>query len=175
MCKTCKRSELARILDLSERRVTDLVHLGKIPRPNGAGYDLPACVRGYVKFLRSKEASLTDERARLTSAQATLAELKLRVQEGDLLEAGSIQHHWMNLLATFRVRMLIIPRKFGVHFSQETNPVIIETALDEEIRQALRELAAYDAKQSGPAHSAGRATRRADRRAAAEADCQPVG
>ena len=175
IAKTCKRAELARILDLSERRVTELVKLGQIPKPNGAGYDLPASVRGYIRFLRSKHGSLTDERARLTKAQASLMELKLRAQEGELLEAGLIQDHWMNLLATFRIRMLTIPRKFATHFSQETDPITIETLLDEEIRQALKELAAYDAKQSPPENTAGRATRRTDRRAAPEADRQSVG
>ena len=146
--KNCKRPELARILDLSQRRVTDLVKLGLIPRPNGAGYDLATCVRGYIRFLRSKSGNLTDERARLTKAQATMMEVKLRAHEGELLDAGLIEQNWGNLLATFRTRLLTLPRKFGSHFSQETNAVVIETLLDDAIRQALQELAEYGRKRS---------------------------
>ncbi len=146
--KNCKRTELATLLDLSVRRITDLVKLRIIPKPNGAGYDLVGAVKGYVTFLHSNHGTLTDERARLTKAQATLMELKLRAQEGELLEAGLIEQSWANLLAAFRTRMLTLPRKFGTHFSQETNAVVIETLLDDEIRQALEELAEYGRKHS---------------------------
>lgn len=89
--------EVAAHLDLSDRQVRTLVTDGVLPASKGAGgLDIDACRLAYIRYLRGKksgqvrpevpalsegldpdaEAKLTQERLRLTSAQAEGQELK---------------------------------------------------------------------------------------------------
>ena len=89
--------EVAAHLDLSDRQVRTLVTDGALPASEGAGgLDLDACRLAYIRYLRGMnsgqvrpevpalsegldpdaEAKLTQERLRLTSAQAEGQELK---------------------------------------------------------------------------------------------------
>lgn len=89
--------EVAAHLDLSDRQVRTLVTDGVLPASKGAGgLDLDACRLAYIRYLRGMksgqvrpevptlsegldpdaEAKLTQERLRLTSAQAEGQELK---------------------------------------------------------------------------------------------------
>jgi hypothetical protein len=73
---------VARLLDLSERRIQQLSREGVIPKAERGQYDLVAAVRGYVAYLRDlavrAQAGAPDfgvERARLIKAKADLAEM----------------------------------------------------------------------------------------------------
>ena len=78
---------IARLLDLTERRVQQLAQDGVIPPaartgPERGRYDLVSAVRGYVRYLReqatrspSGSADFGVERARLVKAKADLAEM----------------------------------------------------------------------------------------------------
>lgn len=90
--------EVAAHLDLSDRQVRNLLADGVLPGSKGAGgLDVDACRMAYIRYLRGlssgqvrretpevagddidplAEAKLTQERLRLTSAQADTAELK---------------------------------------------------------------------------------------------------
>ena len=74
---------IARLLDLSERRIQQLSREGVIPKAERGQYDLVAAVRGYVAYLRDlavrAQAGAPDfgaERARLIKAKADLAEME---------------------------------------------------------------------------------------------------
>lgn len=92
--------EVARHIDLSDRQVRTLVTDGVLPASKGAGgLDLDACRLAYIRYLRGMgsgqvrpevnpdmgmvdpqlEAKLTQERLRLTAAQAEGQELKNEV------------------------------------------------------------------------------------------------
>ena len=45
---------IAKLLDLSERRVQQLSREGVIPKATRGQYDLVGSVRGYVRYLRSR-------------------------------------------------------------------------------------------------------------------------
>ena len=73
---------IAKLLDLSERRVQQLSREGVIPKATRGQYDLIGSVRGYVRYLRdqavSAQAGAPDyavERARFIRARADLAEM----------------------------------------------------------------------------------------------------
>jgi len=74
---------IARLLDLSERRVQQLVRDGVIPKAERGRYELVGAVRGYVRYLRdlvlkseTGGADYASERARLVKARADLAEME---------------------------------------------------------------------------------------------------
>ena len=83
---------IARLLDLSERRVQQLSREGVIPKAERGRYDLVGAVRGYVAYLRDlavkAQAGAPDfgvERARLIKAKADLAEMEADGRRGELL------------------------------------------------------------------------------------------
>jgi hypothetical protein len=45
---------IAKLLDLSERRIQQLGREGVIPKPERGQYDLVGAVRGYVNYLREQ-------------------------------------------------------------------------------------------------------------------------
>ena len=72
---------IARLLDLSERRVQQLSREGVIPKAERGQYDLIGSVRGYVRYLRDQvlkaQAGAPDyaaERARFRGAISSLGD-----------------------------------------------------------------------------------------------------
>ena len=70
-------STIAKLFNLTERRVQQLASDGVIPKADRGKYDLVACVRGYIGFLQDRafgkeviHADAHQERARLLRAQA---------------------------------------------------------------------------------------------------------
>ena len=88
---------IAKLLDLTERRVQQLSREGVVPKAERGQYDLVGAVRGYVAYLRDlavrAQAGAPDfgaERARLIKAKADLAEMDASGRRGELLPATSI-------------------------------------------------------------------------------------
>ena len=86
---------IARLLDLSERRVQQLSREGVIPKAERGQYDLVGSVRGYVRYLRDQalkaQAGAPDyaaERARFIRARADLAEMEAEEKRRALIAAG---------------------------------------------------------------------------------------
>jgi phage terminase Nu1 subunit (DNA packaging protein) len=84
-------------------------------------------------------AKATEQRARLASAQADLAELKAAEKWGELLDAAKVQHKWGGVLRAVRASVLAVPSRVGARL-----PHLDATdldAIDREVRAALTEIA----------------------------------
>ena len=89
-------STIAKLFNLTERRVQQLAKDGVIPKANKGKYELVACVQGYIHYLQEramgKDSAPQDtytERARLLKAQADKTELEVGTLKGNLLQIGS--------------------------------------------------------------------------------------
>lgn len=91
---------LAKLFDLTDRRIHQLAKMEVIPKPVNKRYDLIASVRGYVKFLRKSVADqgsgssnepLKKSRIALLETQRKKAELDLAVRAGELVPIDSMQ------------------------------------------------------------------------------------
>jgi phage terminase Nu1 subunit (DNA packaging protein) len=125
---------IARLLDLTERRVQQLSREGVIPKAERGAYDLVGAVRGYVAYLRAAavraQGGAPDfglERARLIRAKADLAEM----------EAG-----WTAVLARLRARLLVLPDRLAPLCFEETTIAGVRDQIRKAVREALDELAA---------------------------------
>ncbi len=85
---------IAKLLDLSERRVQQLSREGVIPKAERGQYDLIGSVRGYVRYLRDQalksQAGAPDymaERARFIRARADIAEMEAQEKRLSLIAA----------------------------------------------------------------------------------------
>lgn len=142
---------IARLLDLSERRIQQLSREGVIPKAERGQYDLIGSVRGYVRYLRDQalraQAGAPDyaaERARFIRARADLAEMEAEEKRRSLIAADEIEAAWIAVLALLRTRLLALPDRLAPHaFDQPTvgdTRNLIRTA----IREVLDDLAEPD-------------------------------
>jgi phage terminase Nu1 subunit (DNA packaging protein) len=143
---------IARLLDLTERRVQQLAREGIIPPAARSGdergrYDLVGAVRGYVHYLREQvvrsQAGTTDfgaERARLVKAKADLAEMDAGARRSDLLPAGEVEEAWIAVLARLRARLLVLPDRLAPLVYEETTIAGARASIRETIAEALTEL-----------------------------------
>jgi len=143
---------IARLLDLTERRVQQLAHDGVIPPAARTGaergrYDLVGAVRGYVRYLRDQATSsqsgiadLGTERARLVKAKADLAEMDAGSRRGDLLPAAEVEEAWIAVLARLRARLLVLPDRLAPLVHEETTIAGARASIRGIITEALAEL-----------------------------------
>ncbi|EAQ47266.1 hypothetical protein MED193_18774 [Roseobacter sp. MED193] len=135
-------SVIARLLDLSERRVQQLSREGVIPKAKRGQYDLIGSVRGYVRYLRDQatkaQAGAPDyaaERARFIRARADLAEMEAEEKRRALIAAEQIEAAWIAVLALLRTRLLALPDRLAPQaFDQPTvgdTRTLIRTAICE--------------------------------------------
>jgi phage terminase Nu1 subunit (DNA packaging protein) len=134
---------IAKLLDLSERRVQQLSREGVIPKAERGQYDLIGSVRGYVRYLRDQavkaQAGAPDymaERARFIRARADLAEMDAQEKRRSLIAADQIEGAWIAVLALLRTRLLGLPDRLAPQAFEQ--PTVGETR--NLIRAAIREV-----------------------------------
>ncbi|WP_374349184.1 hypothetical protein [Chitinimonas sp.] len=84
---------LGKLLDLTPRRIQQLVKEGVLPRPIERGqYEVVACVRTYVRHLSTLRYAESDDlqaqRTRLVKAQADRAERENAIAAGNLIDVA---------------------------------------------------------------------------------------
>jgi phage terminase Nu1 subunit (DNA packaging protein) len=151
---------IARLLDLTERRVQQLSREGVIPKAERGEYDLVGAVRGYVAYLRDlavrAQAGAPDfaaERARLIRARADLAEMEAEGRRGDLLPAEAVEAAWTAVLARLRSRLLVLPDRLAPLCFEETTIAGVRDQIRKAVREALDELAATPVVAADPGGS----------------------
>ena len=144
---------IAKLLDLSERRVQQLSREGVIPKATRGQYDLIGSVRGYVRYLRDQAAKAqagapdyASERARFVRARADLAEMEAEEKRGGVIAAGDVEAAWIAVLARLRTRLLALPDRLAPQLHAEAAPAGVRDVLRAAIREALEELASQDVR-----------------------------
>ena len=143
---------IARLLDLTERRVQQLTREGVIPRTERGRYELVPAVRGYIRYLRDRSvgrdgATIPDiaaERARLTREQADRAAMENAKARGELVLAPTVQKALERTFTAFKARIEAIPRKAVPRLKGVTGDAAREKVLRELNREALSELCNFD-------------------------------
>lgn len=143
---------IARVLDITERRVRQLKDQGVIKEYNGTPglYDLVPTVHAYVNYLRQRNPESEEnidyntERAKLIKAKRLNEEYDLRVKEGDLHSSADIEAAMVSMLITFKSRLMAIPSKLSPILSKKTDKAEIHRILKDSVDEALNELADFD-------------------------------
>jgi phage terminase Nu1 subunit (DNA packaging protein) len=140
---------IARLLDLTERRIQQLGREGIIPKPERGQYDLVGAVRGYVHYLREQAgrnaggtADFGTERVRLIKAKADLAEMEAAQMRGDLVAAMEVEQAWTDILALLKARLLILPDRLAPLVHEEATVPAARNLIRKAIVETLTELAA---------------------------------
>ncbi|MDE3037360.1 MAG: protoporphyrinogen oxidase [Pseudomonadota bacterium] len=146
---------LAKLFNLTERRVQHLSRDNVIPKAEKGRYDLIACVQGYIKYLQDRATGRGDiepqdtyaERARLLKAQADKTELEVKAMNGQLLATEQVELLWSGLVASFRSRLLALPVRCAQMVMSLKTYTEIEGCLRAQVFEALSELSRYDPEQ----------------------------
>ena len=143
---------LARILDLTERRVRQLKDQNIISEYKGAPglYELVPTIHAYINYLRKRNPDGTEnidyntERALFMRAKRRDIELDVGVKEGDLHATADIERVMTGMLVNFKSRLMAMPAKLSPVLAKKTSKVEIHRILKDSVDEALCELADFD-------------------------------
>lgn len=106
---------VAQALELTPRRVQQLVKEGWLPREETGRYDLADCLTGYASYLEEVEGrkgvggAIDRARARKFTAQAEIREINLAVEAGELVEGEEARASRGKRLTAVRANLLNLP------------------------------------------------------------------
>ena len=157
MPKTATHSldTISKLLDLTPRRVQQLSKEGVIPKAERGRYELVPAVRGYISYLKERSInpgviSFDEVRARKTAAEAEMAELELLEKKEQLVPMTDIVDTWLDMVSACRSKMLSMPAKLAPVVAVEENPAICKRLIEEQIVEALDEIARWIEEDSEP-------------------------
>lgn len=162
---TYPQATIAKLLDLTPARISQLVKEGVIPRAERGRYELVPSVQGYIRFLRDRAVNadvgasrVAASRAQLMKARADMMEMERGRMVGELVPASDVERAWAELAQTIKTRVLAVPSKMAQQLAIERKPQQIEKLLREQLMETLRELSEtevdVDTSHSAPSDSA---------------------
>lgn len=130
---------------LTDRRVQQLTAEGVIPKAERGRYELAPAVQGYIRFLQERSLGNTEktpvdyhvEKARLTKAQADMAEIELAQLRGDVGAIKDFERAQAAAFAAIRTNCLNIPQRVVTQLLGETDETVFKEKLRAEITNAL--------------------------------------
>ena len=137
---------ISKLLDLSPRRVQQLVKEGIIPKLERGRYELVPVVRAYIHYLRERNiqagvVSLEEVRTRKIKAEAELAEIDLAQQRGETINGDAAAIVWGEVLGVAKSRLMSGPAKLAPIVAVEDAPAICKALIEEQLFEVLDELA----------------------------------
>lgn len=141
---TASVDTIAKLLDMTPRRVQQIANEGIIPKPKGRGqYEIVPCVVGYIRhikgMLNGEAGDLASEKARLTRAQADKTEIEIAKLRGDLVSLADAECGWSALVGAFRAKMLTLPPRAATTVLNKSEKDA-ERLLTDMVSEALAEL-----------------------------------
>lgn len=143
----CSKAELAAFLDITARRISQLVEDGVI-KPAGRGpqaFNLAEATRAYCKFLSDTARGrlgdgdpLKEQKIRQASEAADKLAMQNAQARGELVPAADVEAEWSTMLRGVRAAVLAVPSRFQSRVPTVTAHDLAE--LDREIRDALTEI-----------------------------------
>lgn len=107
----CDVNTVAQALELSPRRVQQLVEQDWLPRERPGVYNLADCLTAYTSFLEEVQdgGEIAAARARKTAAKAEVREIELAVEDGGLVDLNEAQKERVDALSQARARLQNLP------------------------------------------------------------------
>ena len=135
-------AELAKLLRLSSRRVSQLVKEGVIKKEANGKFDTPQALEDYFayKFKDDNAVDYEKEHALLEAAKREKAEIELDQIKGSLLYATDVEQAMATMILTCKSRLLSVPTKCATQVIGLKDLSVIVEIIRDEIYEALNEL-----------------------------------
>jgi phage terminase Nu1 subunit (DNA packaging protein) len=178
---------IAKLLDMTPRRVQQLANEGVVPKPKRRGeYEIVPCVVGYIRHLRAmldgEAGDMVAEKTRLMRAQAEKTEIEVAVLNGKLVPVADCERAWSALVGAARSVLLTLPARAAPEcLTRAGDEEAIERTLTDMVYEALSELSNWKPDEEfaeeapGEGDPGGDSARGGRRRAAAKAHGEPMG
>lgn len=143
-------STIAKLFNITERRIHQLAKEGVIPKASRGNYELIPCVQGYINSLKGKVSGVDStnvnatERAKLTRAQTVKLELEVDAIKKTLISAKEVEDMLDDIITRCRSVLLGIPNRLAYQLASITNTQEIALLLKKAIYEALEELSTED-------------------------------
>lgn len=128
---------IASLLELTERRLQQLVAEGWIPRPQRGQYSLRDSVRGYIRYLKQHQRENTrgNETSRLARAQAVKVEMENFRRMGELAAWSQVDDVMRGLVVQMRSAHEGLPGRLSNELAGITDPPKVYQRLQAELRR----------------------------------------
>lgn len=139
---------IAKLLDLTPRRVQQLAGEGVIPKAERGRYELVPAVKGYIKYLKERAIGADvsndegEHKRRLLKARADIAEMEAERIAGELVPVDAVEKTWVAAVTRFRQRALSVAPKAAPLTAVETTTEACHEVIETYIHECLAELAA---------------------------------
>ena len=136
--------ELAKLLNITQRRVNQLAEEKIITRQPEGDFVLPEAIAEFYSFkFQSDEAiDFMAEKALHEKAKRELAELELQKRRNEVHDAADVELVMTDMLTNLRSQLLGLPAKMAVQLANRDKDYIDQTLTDE-IHSRLSELSDY--------------------------------
>jgi phage terminase Nu1 subunit (DNA packaging protein) len=154
---TVPLATIAKLLDLTERRVNQLAKDGVLPKAARGRYELVPVVRAYISYLRDRAVNsdvgpddYAAQRTRLTKAKADMAEMEKEQMANSLIPASDVGDAWETMVSNMRAKMLSIPTKVATSVFVAEDVSETKRIIKEQINESLAELSTIQVKTHNP-------------------------
>lgn len=146
---------LARVFDVKTSRIRQLTADGIVKKESRGNYLLFESIKNYITLLKVKQLSnksvneiptdlnLAEEKARHEYIKRQISEIRLALIRGQVHKSEDVSAVMTDMFTKFKSKMTAMPTKLAKKLEGK-NRVQIQQILDDEINQALTELAAYN-------------------------------
>jgi plasmid maintenance system antidote protein VapI len=150
---TTTQTEMAKVLGITQQRVSQLVKDGTIIRNDSAAVIVIESLKNFYKLNlgengEEKDLSFDHEKALHEKAKREFAELRLAEKKNEMHNTSDIELMVGGLIIVFKRRILGMPNKMASLLVGKSADDINEL-LTNEIHSALTELAKFDASKLG--------------------------
>jgi phage terminase Nu1 subunit (DNA packaging protein) len=145
---------MAKLLDLSEKRIRQLTADGIIEEFSSGYYQIVPTVQKYIQYLHRQisdddpTSDYNTEKARLAKAKREEAEMDLQIRRAGLHKAADVEFVVTNMLIAFRAKLLVMPYKIlqGLVIipDDDNKQDAIVAVIRGAVTEALNELSGYD-------------------------------
>jgi phage terminase Nu1 subunit (DNA packaging protein) len=106
-----KATALAKHLDLSARRIQQLVSEGLLPRRPDGTFDENKCRPLYIRYLRDegRRSKDSDAKTRAQEARTRSLELRARREEGEVVEMTEVEVVFSDIISTLSAELGGVP------------------------------------------------------------------
>ena len=145
--QTVPIGSLGSVLNLSDRRVQQLVKQGVLSKEERGRYPFMTNVKGYVMYLQARVdgnnkgiIDLDEARKRKLQAEAMMAELELERTQENTISVADHGEFVGKLGDTLKGRLMVLPSKLAPALALETKQGLCKQIVEDEIRSALKEV-----------------------------------
>lgn len=140
--------QMAKIMDLSERRINQLVTEKVITKDPDGQFNVMKVILDYYKNKNGigNGINYDEEHALLEKVKRETAEIELAELKGEVHRADDVKKALCGMIITCRNKLLAMPAGVAIKLVGQKNASVIIDILTKEVKIALKELSEYDPK-----------------------------